>query len=83
MSMHKNLEKLAIFGGKPKFDETLHVGRPNIGNRERFLDRLNDILDRKWWDRVTIKITKVALVSGIIGGITWFIYKKHTINDID
>ena len=48
MSMHKNLEKLAIFGGKPKFDETLHVGRPNIGNRERFLDRLNDILDRKW-----------------------------------
>jgi dTDP-4-amino-4,6-dideoxygalactose transaminase len=24
------------------------VGRPNIGNRERFLARLNDILDRRW-----------------------------------
>jgi dTDP-4-amino-4,6-dideoxygalactose transaminase len=26
----------------------LHVGRPNIGNRESFLARVNDILDRRW-----------------------------------
>ena len=26
----------------------LHVGRPNIGDRERFLVRVNDILDRRW-----------------------------------
>jgi dTDP-4-amino-4,6-dideoxygalactose transaminase len=26
----------------------LHVGRPNIGDRERFLARVNDILDRRW-----------------------------------
>jgi dTDP-4-amino-4,6-dideoxygalactose transaminase len=26
----------------------LHVGRPNIGHRERFLARVNDILDRRW-----------------------------------
>ena len=26
----------------------LHVGRPNIGNRERLLMRINDILDSKW-----------------------------------
>ena len=26
----------------------LHVGRPNIGNRERFLQRVNEILDRRW-----------------------------------
>lgn len=26
----------------------LYVGRPNIGNRERFLDRVNGILDRRW-----------------------------------
>ncbi|MDH3286404.1 MAG: DegT/DnrJ/EryC1/StrS family aminotransferase [Betaproteobacteria bacterium] len=39
---------LAIFGGVPAFVEQLHVGRPNIGNRERFLARLNDILDRRW-----------------------------------
>jgi len=26
----------------------LHVGGPNIGNREAFLARVNDILDRRW-----------------------------------
>jgi len=26
----------------------LHVGRPNLGNRESFLARVNDILDRRW-----------------------------------
>lgn len=25
-----------------------HVGRPNLGNRERFLHRVNEILDRRW-----------------------------------
>ena len=40
--------ELAIFGAAPAFAEPLHVGRPNIGDRERFLARLNDILDRRW-----------------------------------
>lgn len=40
--------QLAIFGRPPAFAETLHVGRPNIGDRARFLARLNDILDRRW-----------------------------------
>lgn len=30
------------------FAETLHVGRPNIGNRQRLLERINDLLDRGW-----------------------------------
>ena len=46
--MKQRLTDLAIFGGKPAFDETLHVGRPNIGDRQRLLERLNDILDRRW-----------------------------------
>lgn len=40
--------RLAIFGGKPRFAEPLHVGRPNIGNREALLNRLNAMLDRGW-----------------------------------
>ena len=40
--------RLAVFGGAPAFAEVRHVGRPNVGNRERFLARLNDILDRRW-----------------------------------
>ncbi|HQR12532.1 MAG TPA: DegT/DnrJ/EryC1/StrS family aminotransferase [Casimicrobiaceae bacterium] len=30
------------------FAEPLHVGRPNIGSRDRFLQRVNEILDRRW-----------------------------------
>jgi dTDP-4-amino-4,6-dideoxygalactose transaminase len=43
-----NLEELAIFGGKPAFSEQLHVGRPNIGDRASLLERINDLLDRRW-----------------------------------
>ncbi len=43
-----SLNNLAIFGGVPAFQEKLHVGRPNIGNRERLLTRINDLLDRRW-----------------------------------
>lgn len=40
--------QLAILGARPKFDVPLHVGRPNIGDRETFLARVNDMLDRRW-----------------------------------
>lgn len=46
--MKEHVGSLAVFGEKPIFDEVLHVGRPNIGNRERFLTRINDMLDRRW-----------------------------------
>ncbi len=39
---------LAIFGGTPAFKTVLHVGQPNIGNREKFTAHVNDILDRRW-----------------------------------
>jgi dTDP-4-amino-4,6-dideoxygalactose transaminase len=41
-------QELAVFGGAPAFSDKLHVGRPAIGDRARFLDRLNDILDQCW-----------------------------------
>jgi dTDP-4-amino-4,6-dideoxygalactose transaminase len=39
---------LAIAGGEPMFPEVVHVGRPNIGDRQRLLERINDLLDRRW-----------------------------------
>jgi len=39
---------LAINGSPPAFSEPLHVGRPNIGDREAFLARVNKILDNQW-----------------------------------
>src|SRR5438128_1354253 len=46
--MKQEVDELAIFGDLPAFAEKLHVGRPNIGNRERLLARINDLLDRRW-----------------------------------
>jgi len=47
MSKHR-LAELAIFGGNPAFAQPLHVGRPNIGDRQVLLKRFNDMLDRRW-----------------------------------
>lgn len=39
---------LAINGAPPAFEQPLHVGRPNIGNRDAFLERVGQILDNQW-----------------------------------
>lgn len=41
--------ELAIFGAAPAFTQKLHVGRPNIGDRDQLMERINDVLDRKWF----------------------------------
>src|SRR5207249_720580 len=46
--MKSNVEELAIWGAPPAFKQKLHVGRPNIGNRARLLERIGDALDRRW-----------------------------------
>ena len=43
-----SVDNLAILGAPPVFVEPLHVGRPNIGNREVLLRRIGDIIDRRW-----------------------------------
>ncbi len=42
-------EKLAILGAEPAFREPLHVGRPNVGNEERFFERAREIFARRWF----------------------------------
>lgn len=39
---------LAINGAPPAFDEVLHVGRPNIGDRDQFLRLAGEMFDRRW-----------------------------------
>lgn len=49
MSFSKTaVDDLAVFGGPPAFAEPLHVGRPNIGDPERFLDRVRRIFANRW-----------------------------------
>ena len=46
--MKKQISDLALFGGPPIFDISLHVGRPNIGDREKFHELVDEIFDRRW-----------------------------------
>ena len=39
---------LALFGAPPAFAEPLHVGRPNVGDRDRFMQLANGMFDRAW-----------------------------------
>jgi dTDP-4-amino-4,6-dideoxygalactose transaminase len=39
---------LAINGAAPAFTEQLHVGRPNIGDKNEFLKYVDQVFDRKW-----------------------------------
>ena len=43
-----NNAALVVLGGAPAFREKLHVGRPNLGDRTRLLERINGVLDRRW-----------------------------------
>lgn len=46
--MKRSVDDLALFGGSPEFAEPIHVGRPNIGNRPRLMERMRELLDRRW-----------------------------------
>ncbi|HVG28336.1 MAG TPA: aminotransferase class I/II-fold pyridoxal phosphate-dependent enzyme [Pyrinomonadaceae bacterium] len=48
MTDKASLEDLAVFGGAAAFAEKLYVGRPNVGDRARLFERMNDMLDRRW-----------------------------------
>ncbi len=39
---------LAVNGAAPAFDQMLHVGRPNMGDRDAFMQYAADIFDRRW-----------------------------------
>jgi dTDP-4-amino-4,6-dideoxygalactose transaminase len=45
--MKTSVRDLAILGGSPEFEQPLHVGRPNIGDRERLMERIGSIVDSR------------------------------------
>lgn len=44
----QSFQDLAINGALPAFKEVLHVGSPNIGSREVFIEYVNQIFDSRW-----------------------------------
>lgn len=43
------VDDLAIFGGKPSFARPLHVNRPNVGDKDLFLSKVDDAWDARWF----------------------------------
>ena len=48
MNNQGDWRQLSIVTGRPAFSEMLHVGRPNLGDQERLLARIKDMLDRRY-----------------------------------
>ena len=44
----KEITDLSLFGGTRAIADKLYVGRPNVGDRERLLERINKVLDSRW-----------------------------------
>src|SRR5579884_2347606 len=49
LTVKLSLDDLRIFGGPAAFNEAQHVGRPSMGDRDRLLARLDDLLNRRWF----------------------------------
>ena len=64
---------LAILGGSPAFREKLHVGRPNLGDRDGFVRRIHDMLDRGWLTN------NGPLVQELEGRVAAFLGVKHCV----
>lgn len=47
--MTLSFDQLAINTGVPAFAEMLHVGRPNVGDQERLLARIAELLERRYF----------------------------------
>jgi dTDP-4-amino-4,6-dideoxygalactose transaminase len=48
MKTIQTMQDLAINGATPAFEQILHVGRPNMGSREKFIEYVDGIYDRRW-----------------------------------
>jgi dTDP-4-amino-4,6-dideoxygalactose transaminase len=46
--VRSELDDLAIFGAPPAFPDPLHVGRPNVGDRDRLFERIGRVVDSRW-----------------------------------
>jgi len=45
----QSVDELAVLGARPAFPHKLHVGQPNPGDRAYFMQRVERILDSKWY----------------------------------
>ncbi|HEU5104455.1 MAG TPA: DegT/DnrJ/EryC1/StrS family aminotransferase [Solirubrobacterales bacterium] len=62
--------QLAVLGGAPAFAEPLHVGRPNIGDREQVLRMIGEALEDRWLSNSGSKLVAFeSRLSESLGGL--------------
>jgi len=62
--------ELAVLGGEPAFAQPLHVGRPNVGDRESILAGIGEALDERWLSNDGVKLRAFERrLSELLGGL--------------
>jgi dTDP-4-amino-4,6-dideoxygalactose transaminase len=72
--MNRDASELAILGHPSAFDTPLHVGRPNVGDRDALMARINEMLDRRWFSN------SGPLVNEFERRVAEFVGTKHCIS---
>jgi dTDP-4-amino-4,6-dideoxygalactose transaminase len=69
----RHLENLAISGAKAAFAEPLHVGRPNVGNQERLMMRIQEVLESRWFSNNGPKVQEFERKAADFLGVKHFV----------
>jgi dTDP-4-amino-4,6-dideoxygalactose transaminase len=68
--MKTEAAQLAVMGGTPAFAEPLHVGRPNVGDREQILRMIDEALEQRWLSNSGSKLVAFeSRLSESLGGL--------------
>jgi dTDP-4-amino-4,6-dideoxygalactose transaminase len=66
-------EDLALAGAPPAFSSPLHVGRPNVGNRQRLMERIESVIDSRWFSNNGPRVQEFEREAARLLGVKHFI----------
>ena len=64
---------LAVCGAAPAFTDPLHVGRPNVGNQERLMRRIQDVIESRWFSNNGPRVQEFEREAARLLGVRHFI----------
>jgi dTDP-4-amino-4,6-dideoxygalactose transaminase len=68
-----NLSDLAVCGAAPAFATPLHVGRPNVGNQDRLMERIRDVIESRWFSNNGPRVQEFEREAAHFLGVRHFI----------
>lgn len=67
------VEDLAVSGAAPAFSTPLHVGRPNVGDRQRLMERIGSVIDSRWFSNNGPRVQEFEREAARVLGVKHFI----------